>query len=107
VKTWRGKPGTNSSGSDNLLAGVWALVSCKYSLFGVQHNSERDAIQCKGFAGALRFYRGKPPRREGGSYGSRVGFYECGVPRDAGACAAILSRTCLPPNSRPGRGPGR
>jgi hypothetical protein len=42
VKNWRGRPGINSSGSDNLLAGVWALVSCKYSLFGVQHNSERD-----------------------------------------------------------------
>jgi len=39
VKTWRGRPATNSSGSDNLLAGVWALVSCKYSLFGVQHSS--------------------------------------------------------------------
>jgi hypothetical protein len=39
VKTWRGRPATNSSGSDNLLARVWALVSCKYSLFGVQHSS--------------------------------------------------------------------
>ena len=39
MKTWHGRPATNSSGSDNLLAGVWALVSCKYSLFGVQHSS--------------------------------------------------------------------
>ena len=43
MKTWRGRPATDSSGSDNLLAGVWALVSCKYSLFGVRHSSERDA----------------------------------------------------------------
>jgi hypothetical protein len=26
MKTWRGRPATNSSGSDNLLARVWALV---------------------------------------------------------------------------------
>jgi hypothetical protein len=43
VKTWRGRPATDSSGSDNLLFGVWALVSCKYTLFGVRHSSERDA----------------------------------------------------------------
>jgi hypothetical protein len=43
VKTWRGRPATDPSGSDNLLAGVWALVSRRYSLFGVQHSSERDA----------------------------------------------------------------
>ena len=43
MKTWRGRPATNPNGSDNLLAGVWALVSCKYSLFGVQ----------RGFVGAL------------------------------------------------------
>jgi hypothetical protein len=43
VKTWRGRPATNSSGSDNLLARVWALISLKYILFGVQHCSKRDA----------------------------------------------------------------
>ncbi len=43
MKTWRGRPATNPSGSDNLLARVWALVSSKYSLFGVRRSSERDA----------------------------------------------------------------
>jgi hypothetical protein len=33
VKTWRERPATNPSGSDNLLAEVWALISPKYSLF--------------------------------------------------------------------------
>jgi hypothetical protein len=28
-------------GSDNLLAGVWAPISWKYSLFGVQHSSRK------------------------------------------------------------------
>jgi hypothetical protein len=50
VKTRRGRPAANPSGSDNLLAGVWALVSCKYSLFGVQRGFEAEAcsssIQC-------------------------------------------------------------
>jgi hypothetical protein len=39
VKTWRGRPVISPSDSDNLLTGVWALVSSKYSLFGVQYSS--------------------------------------------------------------------
>jgi hypothetical protein len=39
VKTWRGRPATNSSGSDNLLARVWAPISWKYSLFGMGEES--------------------------------------------------------------------
>jgi hypothetical protein len=50
VKTWRGRPEANSSGSDNLLTGVWAPVSCKYSLFGVQHSSGHQDLIDRGYA---------------------------------------------------------
>jgi len=43
MKIWRGRPATNPSGSDNLLAEVWAPISWKYSLFGAQHSSNHAA----------------------------------------------------------------
>ena len=40
-KTWRRRPATNPSGSDNLLIEVCALLSWKYSLFWKQHGPSR------------------------------------------------------------------
>jgi hypothetical protein len=50
VRTRPARPSTNPSGSDNLLVGVWALVSGKYSLFGFQRSSDHAADRRAGRA---------------------------------------------------------
>jgi len=60
VRTRPARPATNP-GSDNLLAGVWALVSWKYSLFGFQRSSDHAADR--------RAQAGQPTRYSAGLLG--------------------------------------
>ena len=45
MKTWLGRPATNSSGSDNLLTEVCALFSWKYSLFWAGKATDSRTLQ--------------------------------------------------------------